>query len=717
MGKRPVPAGSCAEQAAAADALQRPLRFRFQARLSASVRRQQRQGKNQENTPREGTEGESMQTRMAVVLLFLAALCLAVSVEAHITGLTIQRVASFADGMAFGDVGPYERVVGTATGELDPTDARNKGIVNLDKAPRNAQGKVEYAVDVFLLRPVDPQKGNGKILYDVTNRGRKLLLLLMDAPAQNDPASAKDAGNGLVFRQGYTIVWSGWDPDAPKADNGMAMQSPVAGQSGAPIVRVIRDELVSGTRGAPVETFRLSYEAATLDQAQAQLTVRRKESDPRRELPASQWAYVDARTIRLLPEGTTPEPGSLYEFHYPAKDPKVLGIGFAATRDLVSFLRYGTSTATAPASPSGRAMKTALAIGISQSGRFLRDFIVQGFNQDEARRKVFDGVLAYIAGIGGVFLNHEFAQPFRTNTQHEDHAYPENAFPFSTATVTDPITGQTASLLHNDGFDPLLIEVNTSTEYWQKGASLLHTDPLGARDVVRPDTTRVYMVAGTQHGGRMGLPTTPGPCVNPRNPHNPMPALRALLMALDQWVSDGIAPPPNQVPTIADGTLVSPATIGFPEIPGFQVAQHVNDIVAFGDWVHPKLEKSKSYRPLVARVDADGNEVAGIRLPDIAVPLATYTGWNLYKAPFPEGELCDRTGSYAAFVTTRAEREAKGDPRLSLEERYGSHAKYVANVRAAAAELVKARLLLPEDAEWYGQAATAEDIAKRFALR
>jgi hypothetical protein len=196
-----------------------------------------------------------------------------------------------------------------------------------------------------------------------------------------------------------------------------------------------------------------------------------------------------------------------------------------------------------------------------------------------------------------------------------------------------------------------------------------------------------------------------------------MPALRALLMALDQWVSEGIAPPPNRVPTIADGTLVSPDTIGFPAIPGFQVAQHVNDIVVFGDWVHPKPEKSRSYRLLVARVDADGNEVAGIRLPDIAVPLATYTGWNLYKAPFPAGELCDRTGSYAAFATTRAEREAKGDPRLSLEERYGSHAKYVANVRTAAAELVKARLLLPEDAERYVQAATAEDIAQRFAFR
>lgn len=659
-----------------------------------------------------------MPTRRAVVLLFLTAQWLAASAEANITALNIHSVVPFADGMAFGDVGPYERVVGIATGEIDPADLRNKIIVNIDKAPRNARGKVEYEVDFFLLRPTDPEKGNRKVLYDVTNRGRKPLLgLLMDAPAQNNPAAAQDAGNGLVFRQGYTIVWSGWDPDAPKANNGMTMTSPVATQSGTPIVRMIRDELVSDTRGAPRETFRLSYEAATLDQAQAKLTVRRKEADPKMEIPTSQWAYVDSHSIRLLPEGTKPTPGSLYEFHYPAKAPKVLGIGFAAARDLVAFLRYEMHEATAPTSPPGRPIKAALAFGSSQSGRFLRDFIAQGFNQDEARRKVFDGVLAHVAGSGGVFLNDEFAQPFRTNTQHEDHTFPENAFPFSAATVTDPVTDRTGSLLRHDGFDPLLIEVNTSTEYWQKGASLLHTDPLGTRDVALPDTTRVYMVAGTQHGGRMGLPTTPGPCANPRNPHSPMPALRALLVALDQWVSDGIAPPPSRVPTIADGTLISPDNIGFPAIPSFQVAQHVNEIVLFGDWVFPKPEKSKSYRPLVARVDADGNEVAGIRLPDIAVPLATYTGWNLYKAPFPEGALCDRTGSYAAFTTTRAEREAKGDPRLSLEERYGSHTNYVAKVRAAAAELVKARLLLPEDAEQYVQAATAEDITKRFVLR
>lgn len=626
------------------------------------------------------------------------------SAHARITEIGVQRVEAFADGAAFGASGAYERVSGVAKGELDPADARNKGIVNLDRAPRNARGRVEYEVEWFLLRPADASKGNGKILYDVTNRGRKFLLhWLMDAPAQaagavNDPKSLKDAGNALFFRQGYTMVWSGWDPDAPRANNGIAMKTPVV----PGVVRVIRDELVSGTRAPQRDTFRLTYEAATLDQSQARLTVRRNERDVRVEIPASGWSYVNSREIRL--QTGKPIPGSLYEFHYPAKDPRVLGIGFAATRDLVSFLRREASDAEFRFNPAGRGITRALAIGISQSGRYLRDFVHQGFNQDEGGRKVFDGVLSHIAGVGGVFLNAEFGQPARTNTQHEDHYYPENAFPFSATRMRDPVTRRTEGLLRGDGFDPLWMDVNTSTEYWQKAASLLHTDPLGRRDAALPANARVYLVAGTQHGGRVGLKPDPGPCANPRNPHNPAPALRALLVALDEWV-DGKAPPASRVPTLASGSLVAAPRIGFPKIPGAQVANFVNDVALFGDWVYPREVMPSPYRPLVSKVDADGNEVAGIRLPDIAVPLATYTGWNLYKAPFTEGELCDRDGSYLALEATEAARKQKGDPRASLEKRYGSHAAYVKRVSAAAQALVKERLLLAEDAERYVKAA------------
>jgi hypothetical protein len=494
----------------------------------------------------------------------------------------------------------------------------------------------------------------------------------------------------------------------------MSIKVPVATDGGKPIVKTIREELVNATRGPVSNEFKLTYDAATNDQFKAKLTVRRNERDPRVEVPVTGWAYVNPRTIKLMPEGTGPAVGSLYEFTYPARDPKVLGIGFAATRDVVSFLKNDAKDDKGTANPAGTGIRSVLAIGISQSGRYLRDHIGQGFNQDEKQRKVFDGVLAHISGVGRVFLNEEYGQPARTNTQHEDHLFPENEFPFSAASTTDPVTGRTGALFRNDGFDPLLIETNTSTEYWQKGASLLHTDPLGRTDLELPANARAFMIAGTQHGGRANLRSDFGPCVNARNAHDPSPALRALFVALDQWVSDGKAPPPSRVPTLKDGTLVALTTLSFPAIPDFAVARIGNELLLYGDWVNPKPDPAKAYKPLVSSIDADGNELGGVRLPDIVVPLATYTGWNLYKRPFPEGELCDRDGSYAEFASTKAEREAKKDPRPSLAERYGTHANFVANVTKAAERLVAERLLLPDDAAAYVKWAESPAVVKRF---
>jgi hypothetical protein len=351
----------------------------------------------------------------------------------------------------------------------------------------------------------------------------------------------------------------------------------------------------------------------------------------------------------------------------------------------------------------------AIGFGISQSGRYLRDHIAQGFNADEQGRKVFDGVLAHISGIGKVFMNAAFAQPFRTNTQHEDHHFPENAFPFAHASMSDPVTGRTGRLLRGDGSDPFVIEVNTSTEYWQKGASLLATDPLGRRDIAVPRNVRLFMIAGTQHGGNPFSDATPGSCVNPRNPHDPSPALRALLVALQDWVAAGVAPPASRVPTMASGTLVAAARTGFPAIPDMALADRGNHLTLFGDWATPQHQPGKAYVPMVSKVDADGNEAAGLRLPDIAVPLGTYTGWNLYRAPYPAGELCDREGSFMAFAKTKAEREARHDPRASIAERYAGHPDYVRKTSKAAAALVKARLLLPEDAARYIAAARASE--------
>ncbi len=596
-----------------------------------------------------------------------------------IVSIDIKAIEPLADGAPFGEVGAYERVIGVAKGEVDPKAAGSKGIALIDTAPLNERGKVEYAADFFILRPKDPAKGNGHILYEVNNRGRKMLFgNIADGPqGVNDPKTLADTGNGFPMRRGYTIVWSGWDPDAPRANMGLGLIAPIATDNGKPIVSLVVDEFVSGTRAGLLDVFKLSYEMASPDGAR--LTVRERQADPRKDVA---WTAVDARTVKLA-EGK-PKPGFIYEFTYQGTKPKVQGLGFAATRDFVSFLRYDERGRAATGGPIAHA----LAIGFSQAGRYLRHHISAGFNRDEQGRKVFDGIHSHIAGVGRLFFNRPFSQPARTNTQHEDHTFPESWFPFSTATLEDPFTGRKGSLFRGDGCDPKLIETNTSTEYWQKGASLLTTDPLGTEDVTLPENSRVYMIAGTQHGGRAGATTDPGPNVNPRNPHNPMPAVRALLIALDEWVSKGVAPPPSRVPTLADGTLVEPDKTGFPPVPGAAVVKVTNRVA-------PPSEE-RAYRTLVCRVDADGNEVAGIRLPDIAVPLATYTGWNEYKPPYPKGELADRDGSYLVF------------PAEKIAQRYRSHADYVAKVEVVVGQLLKDRLLLQEDANVFLEKARGE---------
>ncbi|KAB1069487.1 alpha/beta hydrolase domain-containing protein [Methylobacterium planeticum] len=631
--------------------------------------------------------------------------------QARITSIEIATVEPFAEGAEFGSAGAYERVTGAAHGELDPAGPANAGIVDIALAPRNARGMVEYKTDLFILRPKDPARGSGTLLFEVLNRGRKFLFnWVLDAPAQaaqavNDPRSAIDAGTGLVLRRGDTIVWSGWEADALRQQGGMAIDVPVASRNGTPIVETVRDELVSATRGPPEAPFYLTFKAANQDKAGTKLTVRRREADPPRLVPPEAWHYATARQLELLPKGTKPLPGSIYQFTYQATEPKVLGIGFAATRDVVAYLR---GDAASGANPAGGLIRHAVALGISQSGRYLRDFIYQGFNRDEAGHRVFDGVLSHIAGIGGVFLNARFGQPSRTNTQHEDHLFPENAFPFSATPQHDPVTGRTGALLRNDGFDPLLIEVNTGTEYWQKGASLLTTDPLGRNDIALPDTARAYLVSSAFHYGRAGLASNRGPCANTRSTLNPAPALRALLVALEEWATDGTMPPESRIPRVSDGTLVEAAATGFPFIVGAPVPTAPNTIARFSTYVDPHPEAGPQYRPLVPRVDADGNDVAGIRLPAVAAPRATFTGWNLYTDPFPAGALCDREGSQLPFARTRAEREANGDPRRSLEERYPNLDAYLAAVGKSVDALVRDRLLLREDGDRLIQAARQE---------
>jgi hypothetical protein len=619
-----------------------------------------------------------------------------------ITAITISDRTDFAGGHEFGDAGSYVRIRGVARGMLDPAATENAGIVDLDKAPRNAAGLVEYATDIDMLRPKDMRRGSGILVYDVPNRGSKRIFTLLDdvAPTDparnNDPQSKEDAGLGFLLGRGYALVWSGWDPGAPRANGELGADFPTAMQDGRPIIGRIRDEFHIGTRGpGDGGSHRLPYPAASLDQPQARLVVRDRESDPRTEIPRGEWEFVDARTVRLLPDGRKFEPFRIYELWYEATEPKVLGIGFASVRDLVSFLRHERDGN--PILSDGGEVHHALGFGVSQSGRFLRHFLELGMNADSAGRPVFDGLLSHVAGAGKVFANHRFGMPGRTATQHEDRRFPENWFPFSMALSADPVSGRTDGILPPLSTGLKVIETNSSTEYWQKGASLIHTDLGWGGDLLRPEDTRAYLIAGTQHGGRPGVDPRPGPCVNPRNPHSATPALRALFVALEQWVAEGVPPPASRVPAISMGSAVPAAAIRLPRVQGFAHPPPGNPVTAPLDWVDPpETGDGTVYETYVSEVDEDGNEVAGIRLPPIAVPLGTYTGWNVYRAQ-PQ-ELADRDGSLIPFARTRAERMAADDLRDSLEERYGNREGYVAQVEAAAAALVEERLLLPLDA-------------------
>ncbi len=622
--------------------------------------------------------------------------------DARVTRVRVDRTEPFLAGAAFGDTGAYEHVTGVIAGELDPADRRNAVVVGLDRAPRNAAGLVEYETDFDILRPADPRRGNHHLLFEVTNRGNKPGLALLNqvvtppgSPSLNAPKSVAETGDALVFRLGYTMAWTGWDPDLTHTNASLSIREPVL----AGVTQEVRDELVSGTRGPPVERFHLSYAAAA--PYAGSLTMRQKAADAPVPLTSGQWRFVDARTVELLPPGTRPAPGVLYDLTYTATDPWVSGIGFAATRDVVSFLRANQEMDPA------RGIAATLGFGVSQSGRFLREFVADGFNADERGARVFDGVLTYTAGAGKVFLNALFAQPGTTRTQHEDQAMPEEWFPFSAAAAADPVTGTTASLLPGAPTDPRLIEVNTSAEYWQKGASLLTTDPAGGRDLALPANARAFLVAGTQHTGRAGAVDARGPCINLRNPHNPAPALRALLADLDAWVGEAATPPPaSRVPTVADRTLLAPEALNVPAIVDL-VRVFANDPViphndpASLDWVHPAPVGETPYRALVPALDGDGNERAGIILPDLAAAFGTFTGWNLYARPYPVGEMCDRDGSWSPFARDADARLVDGDPRPSVAERYPSREALVALVTRAAAALVADRLLLVEDAARY----------------
>jgi len=627
--------------------------------------------------------------------------------------IEITRVETAFDGLSFGNVGAYEKVVGRAFADVDPTHPLNAGIINIEKAPTNAAGRVEYQVDFYLLKPVDLRRGNRRIFYDVVNRGNKLALNnLNDAPRTNDPATAADAGNGFLMRRGYSLLWSGWQGDVAEGDDLLRAQLPIATEHSGSIVATSRDEFILEHTRSPA-TVALSYPANTLDQGAAALTVRQREQDRRTVVSPEHWRFKSNTRIEISrPAGF--DAGAIYEFIYQARDPIVMGLGFAAVRDMVAFMRHNNADAAGRPNPimlEGQpGIDHVLAYGASQSGRFLRDFIWQGFNQDLRGRRVFDGVIATVAGSRKTFVNFAFAQPGRFSRQHEDRLFPHDQFPFSYATTTDPISGKTDGILARceaSNTCPKIMQTEASTDFWEGRASLLVTDGKGI-EIPVPDNVRLYLFASIQHGGGSVAANFPFNQY-PANPAEYGGVHRALVVELDDWVSGGALPPASRFPLASEGTLISPAaqSYGFPAIPGVKYPALVNELSEIDYGVQPpKPIPGRNYLILVPKVDEDGNEVPGVRVPAIAVPRGTHTGWNLRRQGFAEGELV-LLGSYFPFAATKEERLASGDPRPSLEERYPTRDDYVREIARAADQLGDARLLLSEDAERIVNAAAA----------
>jgi len=550
-------------------------------------------------------------------------------------------------------VNGYERIAGKVYFAVDPRLPANRAIVDIDLAPRNAAGLVEFSADLLVLRPKDPAKSNGTAFLEIANRGSQPFFGALNIGGGRGMHTAQDLGDHFMLDQGYTLVWVGWQFDVNPGPNSVKLYAPVLGG----VTGKVRTEVLVNQKST---TQALPYAPASV--ASGSLTVRDKADGQRFTIPDDQWKLNGDR----IEFAAGFEPGRLYDFVYTAKDPAVAGLGMAAVRDYISYIKQRGE------------VKRAIGAGISQSGRLLRTFIADGFNGDEKGQKVFDGVWAHVAGGGHGDFNQRFAQPSRTSGQFSGVDFPTDLPPFH----PDELLAKSAKA----GVAPKLLLSNGSHEYWGRAAGLNHVSEDGKRDVTASTDVRIYYVAGTQHGAGGG----PNPSV--QNPTNPMDwsfFQRAMLVALNKWITDGTAPPASQVPRIDKDQLVTAAALRFPRIPGVNVVKEA---------YAPKRPDSGVYPALVPQVDSDGNETSGIRLPELRFPLATYMGWNLRSpsvgAPTEQYPLI---GSMVAFPRTRAEREKSSDPRLSIEERYKDEQEYLGKIEAAARELAKQRFLLEAD--------------------
>ena len=633
----------------------------------------------------------------------------------EVVRVDVERRTDVANGREFGLAGAYEKIVGRVHFAVDPRLSPNQIITDIGKAPTNERGRVEWSAEYFLIKPKDVTRGNGSVLLEVGNRGRKGLLGFFNGVQwSTDPVTEEHFGDGFLQRHGFTLLWVGWQWDTPEVEGRMRMYPPIATDNGNPIRGLVRADFVPRERETDhslSDRNHIAYPVADPDAKENVLTVRDAVEAERELIPRSQWKFARVENGQVVSDATRVyleggfQPHRIYEVVYVSENPPLVGLGPAAIRDMISHLKYESSEALSI--PKG-AIDRALAFGISQSGRFLRTFLYYGFNEDESHRKVFDGVISHVAAGGRGSFNHRFAQASRDAHPFMNMFHPTDIFPFTDLEQIDVQTGRSDGILvyQKPEFHPKVFYTNSSYEYWGRAASLIHTAVDGREDAPMLDTTRVYHFAGTQHGAARFPPrkTIGQQASNPLAYHWSM---RALLLAMDRWADEGTEPPKSQYGLIEKGTLVTPENLDFPKIPGVETSTRIHK--AYRADYGPKFrsdgivtqeppEIGRAYPMMVPAVNEDGNEIVGIQMPEHSVPLATYTGWNLFNADAgPPHELSSMQGSYIPFPRTEAERKAKDDPRPSIEERYHNREHYLGLVANAAVDLVEQGYLLAED--------------------
>jgi hypothetical protein len=674
----------------------------------------------------------SLRLLVLLSLTIIAMLNCPATAWARITRIVIdERQSPAYDGKSFGNVGQYERLVGRAFGEIDPKHKGNTIITDLQLAPRNARGMVEYVATFSLLKPINMTKASGLLIYSVPNRGNKLLMSAFNVGG--------DPGDGFFFKHGDCILFSGWQGDVLPRPGAEILSAPVARNvDGSSITGTALARFVNMPAGTNTLSLPVAHTAASLDTRQAILTRRAAEDGAVFPIASSDWAFADCRTV---PFPGTPDPericlkggfdsAYLYELTYTAKDPPVLGIGLAATRDIISFFRRESKDSSDQVNPIGGGISHVIAQGISQAGNFIKTFIHLGFNQDESGRMVWDGANDHIAG-RQLPINFRFAIPGGAANPYEPGSeavlwwsrYPDEGRNRKPAGMLDRCLASRTC--------PKIFETFGSAEFWGLRMSPGLVGTKATQDIPLPPNVRRYYFPGTTHGGgRGGFSLSAGISVSCQLPDNPNPQLetmRALMVSLTNWVVRNTVPPASKFPRLADSQLVHPnhTAIGFPPIPGVPFPDNLlNSFLDYdfgADFNYADLSGRISRQPpvirqilpsLVPKVDADGNEIGGIPSVLHQAPLGTYLGWNVTRDGFYKGKGCGFSGGYIPFARTKAERLAMGDPRLSLEERYRNHDGYVTAVRIAADRLVKQRFLLAEDAERLIRQAETSDILR-----